>query len=104
MCGGRAGSGRHRGGSAIPWLAGQVSIEVEAGTAAALGAAVFAAQMFNVQVLPFSSAHLIGGVLLAWMLGPAIGLLTMTGISRCKPCSWAMADCSRSGPTWSTWA
>lgn len=49
-------------------------------TAAALGAAVFAAQMFNVQVLPFSSVHLIGGVLLAWMLGPAIGLLTMTGI------------------------
>jgi len=51
-----------------------------AGTAAALGAAVFAAQLFNVQLLPFSSAHLIGGVLLAWMLGPAIGLLTMTGI------------------------
>src|SRR5437016_3982415 len=35
-------------------------------TAAALGAAVFAAQMFNVRIGPFSSVHLIGGVLLAW--------------------------------------
>jgi len=49
-------------------------------TAAALGAAVFAAQMFNVQVLPFSSAHLIGGVLLAWTLGPALGLAIMTSV------------------------
>ncbi|HKD35393.1 MAG TPA: energy-coupling factor ABC transporter permease [Pirellulales bacterium] len=48
--------------------------------AAALGAAVFAAQMFNVQILPFSSAHLIGGVLLAWALGPPLGLLMMTAI------------------------
>ena len=49
-------------------------------TAAALGIAVFAAQMFNVQVMPFSSAHLIGGVLLAWALGPPLGLLMMTAI------------------------
>jgi cobalt/nickel transport system permease protein len=49
-------------------------------TAAALGALVFAAQMFNVQVLPYSSVHLIGGVLLAWVLGPAAGLLTMSVI------------------------
>ena len=49
-------------------------------TAAALGSAVFAAQLFNVQILPFSSVHLIGGVLLAWVLSPALGALTMTGI------------------------
>jgi cobalt/nickel transport system permease protein len=49
-------------------------------TAAALGAAVFAAQMFNVQVLPFSSVHLIGGVLLAWTLGPPLGVMLMTSV------------------------
>jgi cobalt/nickel transport system permease protein len=52
----------------------------QARTAGALAAAVFAAQLFNVQVLPYSSVHLIGGVLLAWTLGPAIGLLSMSGI------------------------
>jgi cobalt/nickel transport system permease protein len=49
-------------------------------TAAALGAAVIAAQMFNVQIVPFSSVHLIGGVLLAWTLGPPLGLLMMAAI------------------------
>jgi cobalt/nickel transport system permease protein len=49
-------------------------------TAGALGAAVFAAQMFNVQVWPYSSVHLIGGVLLAWTLGSSLGLLLMAGI------------------------
>jgi cobalt/nickel transport system permease protein len=49
-------------------------------TAAALGAAVFAAQMFNVQILPFSSVHLIGGVLLAWLLGPPLGLAMMMAV------------------------
>lgn len=52
----------------------------QAATAAALGGFVFAAQMVNVQVLPFSSAHLVGGVLLAWVLGPAVGALTMAAI------------------------
>ena len=45
--------------------------------AAALGLFVFAAQMFNVPVLPGISAHLVGGVLLAWMLGPSLGAWTM---------------------------
>lgn len=49
-------------------------------TAGALGAAVFAAQMLNVTILPFGSAHLVGGVLLAWLLRPALGLLTMAVI------------------------
>lgn len=72
-------------------------------TTAALGAAVFAAQMFNVQVLPFSSVHLIGGVLLAWVLGPAIGLLTMTGILALQAVLLGDGGCCRSEPTWSTW-
>src|SRR5439155_16808000 len=41
------------------------------------GAFVFAAQMFNVPVLSGISAHLVGGVLLAWMLGPSLGAWTM---------------------------
>jgi cobalt/nickel transport system permease protein len=45
--------------------------------AGALGAAVFAAQMINVPLLPLASAHLVGGVLLAWVLGAELGALTM---------------------------
>ncbi|MEQ8790187.1 MAG: energy-coupling factor ABC transporter permease [Pirellulaceae bacterium] len=45
--------------------------------AGALGAAVFAAQMINVPVLSYASAHLVGGVLLAWVLGAELGALTM---------------------------
>ena len=45
--------------------------------AAGLGAFVFAAQAINVPVLPASSAHLVGGMLLAWILGPSLGLWTM---------------------------
>lgn len=47
------------------------------GLAAGLGAFVFAAQAVNVAILPGISAHLVGGVLMAWALGPAIGGLTM---------------------------
>ena len=46
--------------------------------AAGLGAFIFAAQAVNVPILPGVSAHLVGGVLLAWALGPALGGLTMT--------------------------
>lgn len=45
--------------------------------AAGLGALVFAAQAINVPVLPGTSAHLVGGVLLAWMLGPGLAAWTM---------------------------
>ena len=47
------------------------------GLAALLGSFVFATQMFNVPVLPGISAHLVGGVLLAWILGPSLGAWTM---------------------------
>jgi cobalt/nickel transport system permease protein len=46
-------------------------------TAASLGALVFAAQAVNVPILPGSSAHLVGGVLLAWSLGPGLGAIVM---------------------------
>ena len=49
----------------------------QASLAAGLGGLVFAAQAINVTVLPGSSAHLVGGVLLAWTLGPSLGLWTM---------------------------
>jgi cobalt/nickel transport system permease protein len=45
--------------------------------AAGLGALVFAAQAINVPVLPGTSAHLVGGVLLAWMIGPGLAAWTM---------------------------
>ncbi|MCI0357395.1 MAG: energy-coupling factor ABC transporter permease [Planctomycetaceae bacterium] len=45
--------------------------------AAGLGALVFAAQAVNVPVLPGISAHLVGGVLLAWVLGPGLGAWTL---------------------------
>lgn len=45
--------------------------------AAGLGGLVFAAQALNVPVAPGISAHLVGGVLLAWLLGPGLGACTM---------------------------
>jgi len=45
--------------------------------AVGLGSLVFAAQAVNVPVLPGASAHLVGGVLLAWTLGPGLGAWTM---------------------------
>lgn len=47
-------------------------------TAGAVSGTLFAAQMVNVPVLPFASAHLVGGVLAAWVLGPALGALAMS--------------------------
>src|SRR5207253_6220098 len=38
---------------------------------------VFAAQSINVPIAPGTSAHLVGGVLLAWVLGPGLGVWTM---------------------------
>ena len=60
------------GGDAVrPSLTHRVSM------AAGLGAFILAAQAVNVPILPGISAHLVGGVLLAWALGPAPGALTM---------------------------
>jgi len=46
--------------------------------AVALGCAVFALQAINVPVTGSMSGHLVGGVLLSWLLGPALGVCTMT--------------------------
>lgn len=45
-----------------------------------LGAFVFAAQMINFPILPGTSGHFGGGVLLAILLGPHAATLTMTSI------------------------
>jgi cobalt/nickel transport system permease protein len=42
-----------------------------------LGSLVLAAQAMNVPIAPGTSAHLVGGVLLAAMLGPGLGAWTM---------------------------
>jgi cobalt/nickel transport system permease protein len=49
-------------------------------TVAVIGAMVFAAQAINVPVLPFASGHLVGGVLAAWLLGPAWGAWTIFAV------------------------
>ncbi len=46
--------------------------------AAGLGCAVFAAQAVNVPIASGFSGHLVGGLLLAWALGPALGAWTMS--------------------------
>lgn len=49
--------------------------------AGVMGAFVFAAQMLNIPILDIgSSGHLVGGVLLAAMLGPWLGFLTLSGV------------------------
>jgi cobalt/nickel transport system permease protein len=48
--------------------------------AGGLGLMVLAAQAINVPILPAASAHLVGGALLAWALGPGLGALTMAAI------------------------
>jgi cobalt/nickel transport system permease protein len=45
-----------------------------------MGAFVFAAQMLNFPILGGTSGHLIGGSLLAILLGPMAGFLTMTTV------------------------
>ena len=46
--------------------------------AAALGCLTFAAQAVNVPLAPGFSGHLVGGVLLAWLLGPGLAAGTMS--------------------------
>src|SRR6476660_9620303 len=48
--------------------------------AGAIGSFVLAAQAVNVPIAPGMSAHLVGGVLLAWLVGPALGALSMAVI------------------------
>lgn len=48
--------------------------------AATLGAFVMAAQAWNVPMLAGTSGHLVGGVLLAWVLGPGLAIWTMASV------------------------
>src|SRR5262245_56360981 len=48
--------------------------------ALALGCGVFAAQAINVPIGAGVSGHFVGGVLLAWALGPALGAWTMAAV------------------------
>lgn len=48
--------------------------------AATLGAFVMAAQAWNVPVLSGTSGHLVGGVLLAWAIGPGLAIWTMASV------------------------
>lgn len=49
--------------------------------AGVLGAFVFAAQMFNFPIATIGcSGHLVGGILLAAILGPWLGFLTLSGV------------------------
>ena len=53
-------------------------------TTSAITCAVFSAQLINISVLPVSSAHLVGGVLAALVLGPSLGAWAMTAILVCQ--------------------
>ena len=64
-------------GAALVALRRQSPAEGKLLLAAGLGSLVFAAQAINVPVWPGISAHLVGGVLLAWAAGPALGAITM---------------------------
>jgi cobalt/nickel transport system permease protein len=73
-------------GLAYAWRAARMGADASAGkrpsllSVAALGGLVFAAQMINLPVLESSSAHFVGGVLLAELLGPAVAALAMSAV------------------------
>lgn len=54
--------------------------DLPSGRVAAVGALVFAGQMVNVPVAPGTSGHLIGAALAVALLGPATGILTVSGV------------------------
>lgn len=72
------GFGAATAGLGYGWLVSRKSAEpVSLAKAAALGGLVFAAQMINIPVMATSSAHFVGGVLLAELFGPALGAMAM---------------------------
>lgn len=62
------------------WLDRGASPRLAPPALAALGAAVFAAQMLNVPVAAGTSGHLVGAALLGILAGPFNGLIAMTAI------------------------
>jgi len=70
-------------GAAVVYAARRVKLEASARVVpmmGVLGAFVFAAQMLNFPVLGGTSGHLVGGALLAILLGPTAALLTMATV------------------------
>ncbi len=70
-------------GAGILYAARRAKVDISGRTAPIMGmlaAFVFAAQMLNFPVLGGTSGHLIGGSLLAVLLGPLIGTLTMASV------------------------
>jgi cobalt/nickel transport system permease protein len=73
------GFGAAAAGLGYGWLASRKTPQpVSLTQAAALSGLVFAAQMINVPVMATSSAHFVGGVLLAELLGPSLGAVAMS--------------------------
>jgi cobalt/nickel transport system permease protein len=67
----------------VLWMVRRAQAEMEESRAPLLGvmgAFVFAAQMINFPVGPGTTGHLLGGALLAFTLGPASAVVTMTAI------------------------
>lgn len=67
---------------AIGWVASRAKSaeESRAPLLGMLGAFVFAAQMINFPIAPGTSAHLLGGALLACTVGPAAGIIVLTAV------------------------
>jgi cobalt/nickel transport system permease protein len=70
-------------GAGILYAARRAKVDISGRTAPIMGmlaAFVFAAQMLNFPILGGTSGHLIGGSLLAVLLGPLTGTLTMASV------------------------
>jgi cobalt/nickel transport system permease protein len=70
-------------GASILYTARRAKVDFAARTVPIMGvlaAFVFAAQMFNFPILGGTSGHLVGGSLLAILLGPLAGFLTMATV------------------------
>jgi cobalt/nickel transport system permease protein len=69
--------------AAVPWVARRAQRDTQdqrIPLLGVMGAFVFAAQMINFPVGPGTSGHLVGGALLAIVLGPAAASLVLTAI------------------------
>ena len=64
---------------------------------------VFAVQMINFPILPGASGHLLGGALVAILVGPWVGSLCIAIVLACRPCCSPTVDSPRSGRTSPTW-
>ena len=66
-------------------------------------ASVFVIMMLNFPVPGGSTGHIVGGAMIAILLGPWAGLLSMTLVLFCRPCFSATAALPPSARIPSTW-